>query len=415
MWLLIRHADGLVKSLYAQRELGKLTGELVIKSQKFKKYATLFCLAFCQSMEHDCSARRRCERILRRAGAYNVLHKYEDGGVESDARRKITVSVFKDLDYREITEPSDILAIAANVCSYNTRILVPKIAKDQAMSLSLGILTLCMSNGEMIKTDSEETALSKRIFDFLEDQSMSIGPPLQYGALTFIKHCRVPVSRLSAAGIHTEGILWKLSDVIRPDRLRQSLLFQDKDLNQNNIFRNGLDDYQRHRMFDLLEVLNQRNKKRYQRLANNLRAYLNGNESPVGSDDWPSKYCMDMMAACIVNAIDSKKYLQLARPIGGLPKGGRGVPYRAIFTRDRDELRHSGPTYIFTSWSRTKERKQEASQYRSLAKYVSVEVSINTTNGLARLKNRKWANGLCFFDGEANHPFVFEWPDSLCR
>ncbi|KAF2179577.1 hypothetical protein K469DRAFT_693945 [Zopfia rhizophila CBS 207.26] len=348
MWLLIRHDHGLDKSC-AQNELGNLSGELVVKSEKFREYATLFCLACNQQMDQDRFGKRKCEKIL---------HKYRRGGIECDVRKTITVSIPKDLDNRKIKYRSDLPAIAVKVCGYDIRIPT---AKDSTLktSLSLNILTLQVSNGEMIKDDYWGNTLNENIFDFLESQSTSISAPLQDGALTFIKHCRLSVNCLSTAGIHTKGILWKLSDVIRPDRLWQRSFSKGRNQSQRDMYRYGLDDYQRTRLFDLVGVLNQRNKRRHRRLADDLAVYLKHHKQSIRHDDWPPKFCMDLMAACIVNAVDTRKYLQLARPVGGSPRAGRGTPYRAVFVSDRHELQCSGPTYIFTSWTRTEEQSQD--------------------------------------------------------
>ncbi|OCK74398.1 hypothetical protein K432DRAFT_409897 [Lepidopterella palustris CBS 459.81] len=414
MWLLIRHAHGLHKPR-AQNELGNLLGELVVKSEKFRKYATLFCLACYQRMDKDRLA-KKCDKILRKAGKYNILHKYRLDGIECNTQRTMTVSILKDLNDRKINDRSDFLAITANACGYDIR---TPTAEDSTLktSLSLSILTLYISNGEMIKNDHGEIALGQSIFDFLESQSISISAPLQDGALTFIKHCRLSVNYLSPAGIHTKGILWKLSEVIRPERLQQSSSSMSENPSQGYIYRKGLNDYQQSRLRDLLEVLNQRNKRRHRRLANDIAAYLKHQEPSIRSDDWPPKFCMNMMAARIVNAMDTGKYLQLARPIGGFPRKGRGIPYRAVFIRDRHELQRSGSAYIFTSWTRTEEPDGDRLKCKKIAKYVSMEVSVEGTtwDEPVRLRSKGWTNGLCFFDGEMKFPFAFAWPESFCQ
>lgn len=78
--------------------------------------------------------------------------------------------------------------------------------------------------------------LYENIFDFLENRAMSISAPRLDGALTFIKHCRLLVGHLSTASIYTKGILWKLSDLIWPDRLRQSSLCNCKSLSQKYVY-----------------------------------------------------------------------------------------------------------------------------------------------------------------------------------
>ncbi|KAF2022451.1 hypothetical protein EK21DRAFT_119761 [Setomelanomma holmii] len=123
------------------------------------------------------------------------------------------------------------------------------------------------------------------------------------------------------------------------------------------------------------------------------------------------------MASGILDAMDTGKYLQLARPVGRLLSSGRGIPYRAILIRDRGDLQNVGPTYVFTSWSRTNKQNQDKMESKKIAKYVCIVVDVDAglSDGTVRLKSKTWINGLCFFDGEKEFPFVFEWPDSLSR
>jgi hypothetical protein len=79
---------------------------------------------------------------------------------------------------------------------------------------------------------------------------------------------------LSTAGVHTKGILWKLSDPTRPQHPRPSSLSIRKTRSQKDLFRFGLDNYQRSRLLGLIGVLNKRNMRAYRRLANDLEAYL---------------------------------------------------------------------------------------------------------------------------------------------
>lgn len=126
---------------------------------------------------------------------------------------------------------------------------------------------------------------------------------------------------------------------------------------------------------------------------------------------------MDMMAVSLLSAIDSKKHLQFACPMGGHVQVGRGIPYRAVFVRDRHELQSPGPKYAFTSWSHTQHCVQDKRERKTLAKYASLEVEVDgkTRDGVLILKTKKWMNGLTFFDGETDSRFVFAWPESLMR
>jgi hypothetical protein len=120
---------------------------------------------------------------------------------------------------------------------------------------------------------------------------------------------------------------------------------------------------------------------------------------------------MNVIASSIVNAIDTRKYLQLARPVSSSLDAGRGVPYRAILVRDRDDLQSVGSTYVFTSWSRTNKHSKGIMETRKIAKYVSLVVNVDESveNGTVRLKSKRWINRLCFFNREKKFHFVFKW------
>jgi hypothetical protein len=412
LWLLIRHAQGLDKK-DAEDVLENLAGELVIKSNAFKKYLTLFCLALKDDQRPF--VRNTCAKLLQKAGKYNVLHNYRSS--EYDFQRTITINILKDLNTRDMKFPRDFLPITANICGYDNRILATK-NKILKMSLSLGILTLYICNGELFRNDCEEIAPYVNVFDFLENLAMPIHAPLPDGELTFMKHCRFSVDRLSPAGVHTKGIIWKLSDAIRPDRLQpQRSLSNRKDRSQKDVYRHGLDGYQRSRLFDLVRVLSEPNKRSYKCLANDLETYLENHERSSRRDDWSTKNAIDVMAACIVNGMDNGKYLQVARLVKKPPGGGLSIPCRAIFVRDHNEMQRPGPTYVFTSWSRTKDWVGEKVECKTLAKYVSMEVSFDemAQHGVPSLRSQRWINGLCFFDGEMKSQVIFAWPDSLCK
>jgi hypothetical protein len=131
---------------------------------------------------------------------------------------------------------------------------------------------------------------------------------------------------------------------------------------------------------DLLGVLNKRrecSKRRYGSIIDDLKAYLKCTGPSSTHDDWPPQHSMNVMASSIVDAMDTGKYLQLARPVGGSLDSGRGVPYRAILVRDHDDLQSVGSTYVFTSWSRTNKHNKGIMETRKIAKYVSLVVGVD--------------------------------------
>lgn len=95
----------------------------------------------------------------------------------------------------------------------------------------------------MFKMSDDQRRLHVDVFDFLADYSMRIETPLTYGALTSIKHDRLTVDRLSLAGVHTRGILWKLGDVIPPHRFKQGACSSYKHSSQKQFYKYGLNPY----------------------------------------------------------------------------------------------------------------------------------------------------------------------------
>jgi hypothetical protein len=129
MWLLIRHTQGLDKS----HKLKHLSGKLVVKSEMFRKYTTLFCLALYQKTDQRHFVRNTCQKILRRACKYIFLNKYRGG--ECDILGTVTVKVMKDLTERATLVPSDIFAITANVCGYDIGTLA---TNNRTLKIDLG-------------------------------------------------------------------------------------------------------------------------------------------------------------------------------------------------------------------------------------------------------------------------------------
>ncbi|KAH8693457.1 hypothetical protein GQ44DRAFT_832700 [Phaeosphaeriaceae sp. PMI808] len=371
-------------------------------------------------MKQDSRVNKQCKEILEKVAKYNILYKYQYSSAVK-LQRSMTISILTDLNRRHFTYRTDLLPIVANLCAYDVR-FATKEEGFKRQSLSMSILALYIANGELLGNFCRADMLKHNVFDFLKENSVQICAPLPDGELTLIKHCRLSVLDLSPVGVHTQGVLWRLGDVIAPRCIPRSSCATTSISYQRDLFRNGLNDYQRDRLADLLSALNEWprfSKRRYQCVINDLKNYLYSTKSSPKYDDWPSKHSMNAMASGVVDAMDTRKYLQFARPVGRSPGSGRGIPYRAIFVRDRGDLQNVGSTsaYIFTSWSRTNKHNKDEMQCRKIARYVSLEVGVDeeVSNETVKLRSKKWVNGLCFFEGEKKFPFVFEWPDLLSQ
>jgi hypothetical protein len=116
------------------------------------------------------------------------------------------IKILRDLHNRNILVPLDLLAIAANICGFNVRIMTLK-NNTLNLSLSLAILTLYIFNSEMIDNDDVKTALYKNIFNFIKNRVISINTLIIDKVIIFIKHCRLSVSDLFTTSIYIKGIL----------------------------------------------------------------------------------------------------------------------------------------------------------------------------------------------------------------
>ncbi|OCK75459.1 hypothetical protein K432DRAFT_308464 [Lepidopterella palustris CBS 459.81] len=412
MCLLIRHSAKLSKE-NAKREVGDLLGELVVNSADFRKHATLFCLAYRQRMAQDLRICKDCDGVLNKAGEYTIMHKYDRGAVGDRIRKAMSPTLFTALGSRRVEHTPDIPAISANCLQYPIRLYPSKIKMSRS-SLSICILALYLINGEIIKNDEDNPGqLSQDIFRYLQDQTMSLDTRVDGWELRFMKHCRLSSVRLSDDGIVTKGMLWKVCKEIPPDELLPTGSPVNKDYSRKDLYQVGLDEYQRKRLGVLARWLR---RLRYICLAEGLENFLRSEQPSYSShDDWPSGFCMSMMAHQIVKAMDAGKPLQLGLLIRNNPKAYGS--YQAIFVRNYREFHDPRKSFIFTSWSCTREYASEEFLTRNPAKYVSLEVvrGGQTSDGCQTLRTKRWVNGLCFFAGEQIRDFVFPWPQSLIK
>jgi len=401
MVLLIPHNPSLEdRKQGAGCNLGKLPGELCVGSANFREEATKFCLAYKKAKIPQWQA-DICKTILQSAGKYTVLLREPDGNGDNVVCKSMSPLILADIGKRDITEHSDLLAIAANCCGYSNRLITTDL-KTIKCSLSLSILTLYLLNGEIIFNDQmvSKGTLPNNIFDFLKKQSLdNFDPPVVDKQLTFIKGCRLPSVILLKEGIKTAGQLWKLGKVVETRKFPSRLPWErSPDY--------GLGLYQRRRLRQLVnELASGKHGKKYKTLARDINKFLHEDAALEDDADFVKQY-KDLMAEVLVQAIDDGKKLRLALPI--LQKGQAQRmhrPYRGIFIADSSEiLNDKWQSYVFT-----------ASKYsRHTTNYVSLEVNWNgsTSSGLPRVITRRWINGLCF-DRYPPVDVVFPWPASL--
>ncbi|KAI1813375.1 hypothetical protein GGS20DRAFT_480907 [Poronia punctata] len=422
---------------YSGRPLfGRLPDEICIKSTEFRRCATEFCLLY---REEQAEAEAVCNRILTTAGKYNVLLREKDAPNSYPMiSRSMTPTILADLDRREISMPSDRLAIAANCCSYTTRLDTPALNKH-GYSLSLSMLALCLLNGEMMENHPARRrgTLDDNVFTYLAKQSLdSFRPPMK--ELTFIKSCRFVDPVLTPAGTRTHGHLWRLGKIIRPEPLKRnkySTLLPLETLATDLQYRKYGNSYTELATALQTFVMNCQGANRHQRHHRGRNPLVRS--KPPEWSDW--------MADELECAVMEGKALRLASLVDP-ERRYEYSPYSAVFVGDdpedwteeeEEQIRRKSAqqqqqrqlqpqlqspprkeTYAFTSV----QFPRQQSWLGDIPRHVSLEVEVEWPDTpddgeghLPKLYNKRWLNGLCFGAGcnTPTQPVLFPWPLDL--
>ncbi|KAI1172511.1 heterokaryon incompatibility protein-domain-containing protein [Nemania sp. FL0916] len=435
MTLLIPHTSNLehrkqtTRNFLGRPLLGTLPGEICIKSTEFRRHATQFCLRYKEKWPEMAAT---CNRILATAGKYNVLLQDDHlSSTYSSISRSMTPTVLADLGRRGILAESDRLAIAANCCSYTTRLDTTALNKCGG-SLSLSILALCLLNGEIMENDPRPRrgTLADSIFTYLAKQFLrSFRPPIDEG-LTFIKSCRFVDPVLTLSGTQTRGHLWRLGKLIRPlKRNKFSTVPPLEALATDLQYRRYGKSYADLAMNLLGWIRESSDASRAGKHQQHSGRKLFAHTRPWGWREW--------MTDEVETALVEGKPLRLA----SLVKSERREeyePYSAIFVGEDaddwgDDEHNDGyapPTYVFTSVRPVK----DPTRLSDIPKHVSLEVDIEWPGNdeppkdgehpvrakegyevdLPKLYIKRWLNGLCF-SGPQNtqKPVLFPWPADL--
>lgn len=380
--------------------LGKVEGEICIKSVDFRERATEFCLLYRERSDKV----DICNRVIKRATKYNVL--LNDKSSAYSASRSMSPTILSDIISRSIRKESDRLAIMANCCEYGTRIDTNSLNSD-GTSLSLSILAQYLLNGEIIENNPKRAilgTLKHNIHEYLSKQSLSsFRPPVQQG-LNFIKGCRFINPRLTSEGTLTRGHLWKLGKVIRRKPMKYEKYSTLKPLAQ---FATEL----QYRIYGAS----------YTDIAANLISHVYAhNHSPYRGGWW-----LDCMAGEVEEALMQGKALRLGCLVD--PRHGTEYgSYSAVFVGDShddwkgedEDEDEEDVSYAFTSYQFHKEDMPGYTE-----KHVSLEVDIewqrrDRSEGRSsctppKLYIKRWLNGLCFFEGAHTGQVLFPWHPTL--
>lgn len=391
MTLLIHHPSNLERTKREFADVfGYVPGELSIQSTSFFKHTTLLCqAALAAGMESE-----MVHLILHAAGRYSILlHESES----------MTSRIIADLQFKEVTVESDILAIIANCCTYPVRLDVKSLDKE---NLSVNILALRLLNGEVFNNGrgrnqdlTRPTPTTERfIFPQFE------APP-KHHRLTYNKHCRFDDVYLTSAGVKTTGHLWKLEKLIRTDELLPEPL-RLKPSEPTLVMRD--------RLKQLVNVLRDNDAQFLARKIDHFIRYNDWNLplKPLTISKFSHLWVLTMIQE-VIAAMKDGKVLRLGRLYGSPTNETPQISALFIYNHD-DHREPFGPSdYVFTSL-RPKTVDDKQRNYNDLHRHVSIEVEVaGPADPLPRLYFKQWMPGSCFFSGCPRRKVVFPWPDIL--
>ncbi|KAI1159001.1 hypothetical protein F5B18DRAFT_638779 [Nemania serpens] len=401
MTLLIRHSADLETRKREHSALfGVVPGELCIKSDNFHHQATRLCLALRPYKI------KGINQVLNTAGEYRLLLQ---------SSNSMTAQVISDIERRDIGRALDRVPIIANCCQYSVRL---DTGSQQAPSLSLAILAMCLLNGEILDNRLGEPTsglLSEITISRCLKAQLFQGfyAPRSKHNLTFNKGCRFVDVRLRESGILTKGHLWRFGPTI------DTATFPISTARRPRSKVATLTPHQQDRLAQLATILRSRS---YRDLATQIEAYLDRvDKDQSGAVTFPRRY-LRMMAIEVVRAIDKKKKLRLA----GLCESQSTAPYTAIFIWDDDHNMdkpdsNAGPEslklkasndFAFTASAPKRKDKPD------IDRHVSLQVQCQHARSEAGNKYpilyiQRWLLGLCFFSGSPRKDVLFPWPSAL--
>ena len=379
MSLLIPHIPCLKKT----GNFGIIPGEMVVSVSCFREEATWFLLAVEQWAEEE--QQLECEKLRTIFGKYNIEYLF----VEKAQNRAMSSRIFSDLQMRDITNESDRLPIAANSCDFAIR-LPPSLVKEENYSLGLCALAMYLLNGEIFRNDSNirtmPTAMS--LSEYLHYISFErFIPPVEDKELTYLKGCRFYNPSFSRLGVHTEGHLWEITDIIDTNYWELP-----RGRSQHRP-KNRLNDFQRRCLRLLANVISKTDDGNGS-LADMLRHHLCSDETVRSTLSLtPSKRHKDRGAKMLVEAIEKGEPLLLAST--EWPDSPTGIFVGSLELESR----------VFTSW-----HDEEGRDGRRRQTHVSLEVEVDEADNPPILRTVNWANGLVFFTQKEWVEVVFGWP-----
>jgi hypothetical protein len=417
--LLIRHDLG--RDTQIGSKLGCIKGEVCVSGIDFRDRATRFLLELYNNKATDGGLRDTCGSLLDTLRRYSVVAET----TESAMGRAMSSSVLEDLERRAMKNRYDFMPIAANLCGYGIRLRSTQAQCSRRHSVGLCALAMYLLNGEIFFNDGRisvlptEMGLSQYIGYISFNRFLS---PSQDKTLSWLKQCRLRQTRLSAAGIHSSGHLWRVDTEIKTTK------WIDSSPKTDDGGGSGLREGQRDQLFELMDELEQRGI--YEGLWHKLGRFLEHDETIEGPQTYAREY-MNTMAGDVVDAIHCGRSLYLAtleeppktskdERVSSSPdafsneydsnknEGWSGYAYQdeafAIFVLDDHDHDDDGAEpdfYVFTS--------------SSGSHHVSMTVDVGVTHmepSIPLMTITGWTNGLAFYYGVSTQETVFRWPEA---
>ncbi|TGJ82741.1 hypothetical protein E0Z10_g6025 [Xylaria hypoxylon] len=233
----------------------------------------------------------------------------------------MTAKIINDVERRDAGHASDRLPIIANCCQYSVRLHTQS---QQAPSLSLATLAMCLLNGEILHNGPRESTsglLSEMTISKCLETLLFQGFCVPGGKpdLTFNKRCRFINVHLTGSGVRTNDHLWRLGPTV------DTATFPVSKVPQTKSKVGSLTPYQQDRLAQLAIILRSLS---HRDLAAQIETSLDRiDKDQYGTTTFPRDY-LHTMAIEVVRAIDQKRKLRLA----SLCKSQSTTPCTAIFT-----------------------------------------------------------------------------------
>jgi hypothetical protein len=186
----------------------RVPGEFCVQAPRFREQVTIFLLA--------CTVDDRTRRNVLPARMLAVVERYNITLERfSGVWKPMSARIFTNIAHREVKDAWDTLAITANVCAYDIR-LNAEALRRRGCSLSMSLLAQFFLNGEISFSIGAHKRMRHNLLDcniseFLEEiQPEFQDLPILAQKLTFLKHCRLPSTRILPQGLGTKGFIWFL-------------------------------------------------------------------------------------------------------------------------------------------------------------------------------------------------------------